>query len=225
MRTLLALMMMSATAYAGDHELAIGGTSRALHSPSANAVTHDSLVGGALGYAHHLPIELAPGLQIWVEGRFGWGGVEGTMFQTLSTELDTLAFTAGGRARYPVFQQVPGLRHAPILRHLTAIARLDVGTARAAFAIRDEAGHTASDAGWGGTSAAALGLELVGPPRSRFSVGLRAELGYTAATAIPLVATPEDGDMATLELATTAAGLGSLDLSGRMFVLSAVGQF
>jgi hypothetical protein len=213
MRIVLAVLVFTATADAGDrHEIAIGTSNRALRTSSANAVTSDSLTGGALGYAHHLPIELMPRLQVWGEASFTWGSVGGTMFQTLTTEVDTLAILAGARARYALHRRVG------------VIGRLDVGSARAAFALRDTSGHSASDAGWGGTSAAALGIDLLAVKTSRLALGVRFELGYTATTSIPLVATPDD-DMQTLELEMTAAGLGSLNLSGRMFIASVVSQF
>jgi hypothetical protein len=215
MRTAACLVLLAAsTAYAGSNELDIGSSSRGLHSDSANAVTGDSLGGGNLGIGRSLDLELVPGLQLSAIGSFAWGGADGEMFQTMSTELDTLAFTAGGRARYPVRT-----------KYIVATARLDIGMARAAVAIRDDAGHTASDSGWGATSTAAAGLELYAVSTKKFELGIRFELGYTATSNVELVATPETESEGTLQLAMTAASLGSLDLSGSFLGFSAVSRF
>jgi hypothetical protein len=219
MRIAIALCLVAVTtaaAYAGEgprHELSLGSSTRALRSSSANAVTADSLGGGSVGYAHALDLDIFPRLALWLEGSFGWGGVDGVMFQTLTTEVDAIAFTAGGRARYTLH------------RNVHASARLELGTARARLAIRDDQGHTATDKGWGVTSSAGLGLELLAVARPRFSLGLRAELGYVATSAVSLVATPEGERNNTLQLEMTAAGLGSLDLSGPAFGASVVSQF
>ncbi len=217
MRTaaLLTVLLATTAAHAGGaNELAIGSSSRGLHSDSANAVTADSLGSGTIGIGRALAIELVPGLRLSAIGNFSWGGADGQMFQTMTTELDTLAFTAGGRARYPLRT-----------RYVVATARLDIGMARAALAIRDGSGHTASDHGWGATSTAAAGLELYAVATSRFKLGLRLELGYTATSNVELVATPETQSEGTLQLEMTAASLGSLDLSGSFLGMSVVSQF
>lgn len=215
MRALLALLLLSSTAYAGDHEVSIGSAVRALRTDSANALTEDSLGGGQLGYEHALDLPLLPGVELWATGTFGWASADGTMFQTLTTTVDTLSFTVGGRARYPFG------------RWLNATARLDLGTSRADVALRDDASHTAADAGWGVLTQGALGLELMlfRSRRSGFTLGFRAELGYVAASPISLTATPESGSDDTLQLEMSAASLGSLNLSGPVFAGALSSQF
>ncbi|NVB77219.1 MAG: hypothetical protein HOV81_02385 [Kofleriaceae bacterium] len=209
------ILLAASTAHAGGaNEFNIGSSSRGLHSDSANAVTADSLGSGNLGVGRTLDLELVPGLQLSAIGNFAWGGADGEMFQTMSTELDTLSLTVGGRARYPLRT-----------RYIVATARLDIGMARAAVAIRDDADHTASDSGWGATSTAAAGLELYAVSTTKFKLGIRFELGYTATSNVELVATPETGSEGTLQLAMTAASLGSLDLSGSFLGFSVVSQF
>lgn len=211
----LAVLLAASAAHAGGaNEFNIGSSSRGLHADSANAVTADSLGSGNLGIGRTLDLELVSGLQLSAIGNFAWGSADGEMFQTMTTELDTLAFTVGGRARYPLRT-----------KFIVATARLDIGTARAAVAIRDGSGHTASDSGWGATSTAAAGLELYGVSTARFKLGLRFELGYTATSNVELVATPESESEGTLQLAMTAASLGSLDLSGSFLGFSVVSQF
>jgi hypothetical protein len=213
MRIVLALLLLTTTAHAGNNELALGPSTRILRTSSANAVTADSLAGGTLAYARASGIALVPGLDLWATAAFGWGAADGMMFQTLTTELDTLAFTLGGRARYAWHPRI------------VASARLDLGTARTALALRDGQGHTADDAGWGATTSAAVGLDLYAVRGSRFALGIRLELGAVATSSIPLTATPASGSEGTLTLEMTAASLGELNLSGTMFAVSAVSQF
>ena len=213
MRIAIALVLLSSTAYAERNELSYGGGFRALHSSSANAVTEDSLTGGQLGYAHALDLSLLPDLELWAQAGFGWGGTDGTMFQTLSTDVSTINFTAGGRARYELH------------RLAIASAHIDLGTARAAFSLRDGAGHTASDHGWGAITSVGAALDLFAIRRKRFALGVRVDLGYVYASGIDLVATPESSSDGTLQLEMTAAGLGSLDLSGPTFNAALVSTF
>jgi hypothetical protein len=216
MRALLALALLTAaasSAHAGDHEVTIGSEVRALRSTSANALTSDSLGSGVLGYAHAVPIDLLPGLGLWATAAYRWGSVEGTMFQTLTTSLDTLSLTVGGRARYP------------LRRWIVAEAALDLGSARAAVSLDDGAGHSASDNGWGATVKVAAGLEVLLVRTRRVSLGIRLDLGYVEASRIGLSATPASGSDGTLQLAMDTASLGQLDLSGPVFATSVLSQF
>src|SRR3954470_3080227 len=97
---LLGVLSAAVPAHAGNNEVWLGSTNRALRSPSANALTSDSLTGGQRADARALGIALVPRLSVWAVGGMSWGSAEGLMFQTLTTELDTLGFTVGGRARY-----------------------------------------------------------------------------------------------------------------------------
>lgn len=213
MRIAIALCLFTSVAVAGNHEVTWGVSTRALRTSSANAVTKDSLGGGAVGYAHVLPIELVPGLELWAAGNLSWGGADGTLFQTLTTDLDTLAITAGAHARYELYS------------HIVANARIDLGAAHTSLAIRDGAGHTASDAGWSAVTEGAVGLDLYALYWPRLSLGLRVELGYIATTNTPFTATPESDSEDMLELEMSPASLGSINLSGPVFAASVVGQF
>ena len=57
------------------------------------------------------------------------------------------------------------------------------------------------------------------------TVAVRVEVGYTVTSGVPLTATPESEGEGTLVLQMVAAGLGDLDLSGRMFGASVISQF
>jgi len=216
----LALLLLGlaapAPARAGDrNELTVGSWGRALRSPSADAVTGDNLFGSAITYARDLRFRPVPALSVWAQGSFTWSGAEGTMFQTLATELDVLGFSAGGRARYRIHERV------------AASARLDAGAARTHLRLEDAMGHTAADARWGAIATAAAGLDLLAVAGPRFSLGLRAEFGYTAAPAPALTAAPggDSGDGDTIRLPRREASLGHLDLGGRFFGLALVSQF
>lgn len=213
MRIALALLLLTATAQAGNNELTYGGTTRALRTRSANAVTDDSLVGGALSYGRALGIDVIPRLELWAQGTFAWGVADGTMFQTLSTELDSFGFLIGARAAYRLHHRID-----------TSL-RLDIGSQRAAVALRDDVGHTASDHGWGAITSAALGVDCYAFRGPRFALALRFELAVTATSSIPLTATPESTSEGTLQLEMTAASLGDLDLSGASFAASIAAQF
>ena len=207
----------AAPARAGDrNELSVGSWNRALRSASANAVTDDNLVGGALTYGRDLRIRPVPALAVWAVGSFTWAGAAGTMFQTLDTDVEVLGLSAGGRARYQLHRRV------------VVSARLDVGAARTRLRLEDAMGHTAEGAGWAGIATAAAGLDLLAVAGPRFSLGLRAELGYTAAAAPALTASPGDGgggDGDAILLPMHQASLGHLDLGGRFFGISLVSQF
>jgi len=213
MRSLLVLVTLAGTAYAGNNELSYSASTRALRTSSANTITDSSLDGGGLTYARRLGAGFIPHVELWAHGAFAWGGVEGTMFQTLSTELSTLGLTAGAQARYALHRLV------------AANARVELGATRAQLSIRDEMDHSASGHGWGATAAAVVGLDIYALRGARFALALRVELGAVATSSIPLTATPDSDSEGTLTLEMTAASLGSLNLSGPVFALGAVGHF
>jgi hypothetical protein len=198
-----------ALVHAGNNELSIGSQTRALRTDSANAVTDDSLAGGTLRYARALDIELIPGLALWGISSFDWADARGTMFSTMSTELDTLSFSAGGRARYALHRLV------------VASAALDIGMTRMALGI-DNSVASANASGWGPTSHVGVSLDLFAVRKASTAVGLRVELGYAAAAPVSLVARPESSSDDTLQLEMSTSSLGSLNLSGATFAMSLI---
>ena len=212
MRTAILLVLLTQTAHA-DNEITITESVRALRTSSANAITDDSLVGGSLGYARELPMQIGP-FSLWAHASFDWAVAEGTMFQTLTTDLYTLGGSAGVRARYNLWRE-----------RIIASARAELGFVRATLEIHDEADHTARDSGWGATTAIGAGIDLVAIRSRRFTMAFRTELAAVATSSIPLSATPARDDSDMLQLEMTAASLGSLNLSGPVFAVSFVGQF
>lgn len=221
MRALLALVFLplgltaaanSAHADTNHDELWLGGGSRALRSSSANALTDANLAGTTLGYARDLGLAIVPDLAVWAEAGMATGDAQGTMFQTLATEISTIGLTGGLRARYQLH------------RLIAASARFELGAQRARVAITDHAGGSASDHGWGTMASAGAALDLFAAARPPFGIGVRAELGYVVAQAISLTARRDTGGD-TLMLPASEAALGNLDLSGPTFAVSLVGQF
>jgi hypothetical protein len=195
-------------------ELWIGGGARALRSPSANALTADNLAGTSFGYGRDLGLAVLPNLAVWVDAGMTTGSADGTMFQSLSTEISTIGLTGGLRARYQVHRLV------------AASAHFALGAQRARISLNDHAGTSASDHGWGAMAQASAALDLFAVARPPFGIGVRAELGYVAAQAISLTARRSGGggdDVLTLPMDERA--LGGLDLSGPAFAISVVGQF
>jgi hypothetical protein len=214
MRSLLIFLALSGVAHAETkNEVTIGSYTRALHASSANALTDDSLAGPAFGYARKLPLALAPKLELWATAHLAGGVVQGEMFQSLATDVSNVQFSFGGRARYRLW------------RFVHATARLDAGAQKAWLELKDMAGHSAADSGWGAVATAALGIDLLPIELRRFGLGFRAELGYVATSAIELTAKSEGAPDDTIVLDRMAASLGHLDIGGRYFAFQVSLQF
>jgi len=215
MRAILILILLAGTARADvHHEALFGSHIRALRTSSANALTDDSLAGPVFGYAYRLPLQVLPKLELWGTASLLFGFGDGEMFQTLTTNIDTLQMTGGLRARYVFWRG-----------YVAANARVDLGAQRIDVTLADMEDHTASDVGWGATSTAALGVELNLLALRAFSLGLRAELGYVANQGIGLTAKSKGAPEDTIELDRMAASLGHLDLGGRYFSFTVTTRF
>ena len=212
MRALLITILLVSPASAGNNEVTLGNSIRTLKSPSANALTADSLVTGRLAYARDLDLSLAPKLRLLVEGALTFGGVEGTMFQTVTTDVTTVGFLAGARAEYAIYPRV------------IASARLDIGPGYAGLTLTQD-GHSASDSRWSGIVDAALGVDALVTQSRRFAFGLRFELGYAIQHVPALTPTRDGGDASAIKLEMMGASLGHLDLDGPWFGFSMISQF
>ena len=207
------LLAAAATAAHADpnDELTLGTQTRALRSSSADALTDQGYVGGQLSFARRLESP-QPLLQLWATAGFDWGGASGEMFQTLTTNIGSVGFTVGGRARYVVRP------------HLAVSARLDLGEQHVSLELADQNGRTASDAGWGLLAKTAAAVDLFAVDNQGFALGLRAEIGYVAARGVVL-APKSPHDDTQLSIMTGGASIGHLDLGGPYFSISAVSQF
>ncbi len=215
MKLVIAAILVATTAARADtsQQLAFGSSIRSLHSDSANALTGDSLVGGEVAYAYHLPFELPPNFALWGELAFVGSSASGTMFGNLSTEIALRQTTLGAQLRYAV------------MPHVTAFARGAIGPARDALRVTDAAGHTASDARWGAVATGAIGIDLLAVDSQRFDIGLRLELGYTLASAVALSPAADHASDDTIRLDMQAASIGHLDLGGMSFGAGLVSRF
>jgi hypothetical protein len=211
MRALLALVLLTATAHAGNNEVTFGSHNRALRTSSANAVTDETLGGIQLGVARDLHLDLFPKLEVWATGGYYYGVASGTLFQTMTTDVDSFGFTFGGRARYSLH------------KYVKVSARLDVGPAHQSLTLEGN-GHTVSDGAWGGTATAAVGVDVMMVAKERFSLGFRFDLGYVAATGVAL-SPREEGDSSKIELEAMQASIGHLDLGGKFLAFSLLSQF
>jgi hypothetical protein len=220
MRVLAILCLSVGIARAGSNEISLGDTTRRLPSSSAQALTDDALSGGGVAYARRLgsPLAALSQLELWVGGGFEIATTNGTMFQTISTDIDTLALYGLARARYPLESWV------------YASARIGVGSARAAVDLRDPAGHALFDSGWSALATGALGLELESPAfralrqHAPMALGVRLELGYTRMTGAA-IAPASDAPGGTLRLQMSQTPFGHLDLSGPFVSFALITSF
>ena len=208
----LILSAAPARAESNRHELWIGGSARALRSPSANALTDANLSGSSLGYAHDLGISLVPGSAIWLEAGVTTGAADGTMFKTMTTELTTLDLTGGLRARYALH------------RLIVASARLDLGAQRVRVNISDPS-TSGSDHSWGPIASVGTALDVFAKASAPFGIGMRVELGYVVAPGLSLTPHRPVADDDVIMLPRTDFALGKLDLGGPSFTVSLLGQF
>ena len=201
-------------------EISLGAAARALRSASANALTGANLSGGAFGVArdlgHDLGLTLSPQLSLWLEAGLTTGSARGTLFQSMSTSIDSYDLTAGLAARYRIFQR------------LAASARVALGAQRVRVAIDPHAASALDeppyDHAWSALATAGVALDAFALARPPFGLGIRVEAGYVAARPfdVNLHVDPPDG---AITLAMTSAGLGRLDLSGPTVAVSVLGQF
>lgn len=205
MRIALCLLLTSTAAYA-DTELGVGTDVRALHSPSANALTEDSLFGGHVSGAY----ALLP--NVWVTGAVTFGGATGTLFE-MSTSVFQESLQAGVRGRYR------------LAGPLAAIARAEVGMSDTSVKLADPSYQTLSDHAWAPLASGALGVELAGRIDGRIDMGFRFELGYVACAPVALAARTQPPEDSKNRLAMTQASLGTLDLSGKYAAASWLVRF
>jgi hypothetical protein len=213
MRALAILCMTAGIAHAGSNEISFIETARGLPSSSAQALTDKSMTGGGPAYARRLgTVADQSDLELWVGGGLEGGTSSGTLFQSMSTDIDTVSVFGFARVRYPLVSSV------------AASARVGLGSSRVAVDLHDGAGHTLSDSGWSALAAGAAGLEFSVRPATRMAFGLRVELGYTRVTGAA-IAPASDSSGGTLRLQMSQNSFGHLDLSGPFLSFSLITSF
>ena len=209
----LPLLLVAATAHAGPNEISLGGNTRALRAPSADALTSDSLGGGQLSYARALDLELPYRLALWIDAGFEWGSAHGTMFQTMTTEIESFAPVAGARVTY-----VPH-------RRVAVAGRLAVGAPHESLTLTGASGLDARDHAWGALATASLAVDLRVIANPNIDLAVRLQLGYVEASRVGLTPHRDGPGDGTLTLPVMDQSIGHLDLSGPTAGISAVAAF
>ncbi len=219
----LGVVLAQAPAHAERFDLSIGSTVRYARSASVDALSADdahsffSLIG-----AVRLDRPLIPGFDLFLEGTFETGSIEGTSLRRIDSSTGITGAMVGGRVQ----------RSLP--RRITGFARVGFGMSKMSLSLTDRLGGAATlrDSAYVGTTYVAAGLEFLPIRRRdaggavRFAMGLRVEVGYLASTSAEMYANPEnDGDDSALRIPTAPASLGTLDASGRTYRVGLVGRF
>jgi len=207
----IVLTALTTTAHADDPpawRIEMGSSTRWLGDTSAAAVTTDTLGLFVLsGERRFATLALPRGLVVELAGTgaLATGGAGGTMFQTLSTNLDTLELLAGVHAS------------ARLVRMMVVSARAELGADKVSLRIAptgQPAMTSVDDRGWGRAAAASIGAELDPIARPQLRLGVGAELGYTWTSAVEMHASPGDEGDPDLTIRTAFASIGRLDLDG-----------
>lgn len=231
MRTMIFASLVSASLLAGGAahadddatptwQVRSGMTTRWLRAPSAAVLTTDAMTGFAAAADRELArvdLGLGPFDALELTGELGFerAAADGTTFDQLDNELRTWMFTAGARARLPVWSwlHVGGRVHLDAGKTTIRIADMRMAT----NAIEDGGGFVGAGAGVGLTL-----LPRLSPPRSgAFFMGVEVELGYQVATTTEVRAQPQDRPPEELTIPAVYASLGDVDLRGTTLRISA----
>jgi hypothetical protein len=200
------------------YELGLGSATHRLATGSADALTDDNLVMVSVSGALALPSLSLHGFAVDLAAAFDHGGVDGTTFGTMSTATRMTAATLGLRAR------------RALSRRWLLHGRAAAGAARVSVELDDYYSGAGAlyDRGYAGCMQVGGGgdLILLGAGRRGLSLVLRAELGYSAMSAVELRGAPEDRmDDDIIRIPEMYTSLGELDLSAWNARLSLVGRF
>jgi len=215
-----ALLAAPGTASADRYEISVGTTARHLHSTTVDVVSpNDRHTMFSMTVGAELDRQLLKtGIQ--VELGFEAGSIEGKIYDRMRSDTTLETGTVGARLRWDLGSGLYGFGRAAI------------GVSRVHFELRDSFGSSfIRDRGYAGVFDTGGGFDyvLVRDKRRRkggFSMGLRLDMGYTAASPVNLEAKPgrlmQEG---AISIPTTAADLGSLNTSSWNFRLALVARF
>lgn len=210
-------------AYADRFELSLGSAAHIMPSDSVDALTDDQLalfsMTGALAIDRiHVPFFD----RFYIEGTFEAGGMGGTSFQTLESSTSVFSWALGAHLRRDLSER------------LSIHGRANIGVAHVDLTISDPFMDTPmlSDAGYTGIAYVGAASDFVFAKRRRagsrrLALGLRAELGYSAALPLELHARPDasDREEGAIIIPESAASLGTLNLSAWSMRVGVVGRF
>ena len=154
-----------------------------------------------------------------LEAGLSWelGGVQGTSFGRVSSDLFVSTMMLKGRVRRDVARGLSAFAELG-MGVSSGTLRLDGGSSSFARALEDSDRAFASSLGGG------MEYEFAHLSPD-FSLGIRARLEYRAMQSLEFEATPMTSGEDELLLPTSSASLGSLDTSGAGLSVSLVGRF
>jgi hypothetical protein len=211
----LALIAAAAPAHADDWQVGIGTSLRHHGSPSLDPLAaDDSHSAFAIGGGRRLPGLDVAGFQLGADLQLEVGSIDGVTFQRIDTHTGLITGLAGARAE------------RRLSRRWSALARVALGVTRVNVELRDAGSATGlADRRWAGTAYLGGGIDLavLGADRDR-GLGLRAEVGYLAATPVDLHARASGGTPPN-PIPAQETDLGRLDVSAWVLRIGAVGRF
>ena len=210
-------------AHADRYELSIGSAARFMPSSSVDSLSEDNLPVFSMTAAVAIDSLKIPFFdRFYIDGSFDVGTMPGTSFQTLETEASLMHWALGARLTRDLGKRV------------AVHGRASLGLAKVGVTIDDPfmEGPTLGDSGMTGTGYLGLASDLIflraGAQRSaRFTMGLRAEVGYLAMLPKSLEARPDSSDHpeGAILIPEMSASLGDLDMSAWNMRFGLFGRF
>lgn len=210
-------------AHADRFELSIGSETRMMPSSSMDALDADVMPMFSLTGAMAIDRVRVPFFdRFYVDTSFQVGGVDGTTFQTLDTNVSMISGAVGARLSRALSERW-------VLQTRAALGLARVGVSMSDMFVD---GPALSDSGYTGIGQTSAGLDYLfarkrGKKGDRFAMGLRAEFGYLAMIPKTLHAQPDGSEHAdgAILIPETAASLGDLNLSAWNLRVGLVGRF
>lgn len=186
----------------------MGSATRWMRDRSAGAITTEPLSSFVLSAERRITtFELPHGLalDLGIEATWANGAANGTIFQTLTTDLGDNEWLGGVHAS------------ARVWHTLGVSARAAAGVTRTDLAIapeQDPAMKSVDDHGWGRIATATIGADFQPVHTRAFALGVGMELGWVATSAVTMHAYPSDRPDPDLSIETAFASIGHVDLGG-----------
>ena len=186
----------------------MGSATRWMRDRSAGAITTDPLSSFVMSAERRIAtFELPRGfaLDLGLEATWANGVANGTIFQTLTTDLGDNEWLGGVHAS------------ARVWHTLGVSARAAAGVTRTDLSIAPEQNpemKSVDDHGWGRIATATIGADFQPVHTKLFALGVGMELGWVATSAVTMHAYPSDRPDPDLSIETAFASIGHVDLGG-----------
>lgn len=218
---LLAAGLIAGPAHADRFELGLGTSNHFLASSSVDALSEDGMTAGSITAAMKIPWLRLAGFDALIEANLDTGSLSGRSFRTMRSDTSLRVTTVGVRVRRAIWRRVIG--HAGVgLGAARVSLRLEDAASRVE-AISDRAHAVAGYLGAGGDVLLARLRRDDGS--HKFTLGLRAELGYHSIAPVRLLGSTGERDDDVIRIPATATSLGELDLSGWTMRFGVVTRF